>query len=75
VVRAADYQLIAGHLYNLGENNILRKCFMEHERPVILAESHEGIFGGHYVGKSTSQKVFHAGLWWITIHKDSKEYY
>jgi hypothetical protein len=31
VVRVADYQLIAGHLYKLGENNILRRCVMEHE--------------------------------------------
>jgi hypothetical protein len=58
VVRAADYQLIAGHLYKLGEDNILRRCVMEHERPIILAEVHEGIVGGHYAGKDTTQKVF-----------------
>jgi hypothetical protein len=31
VVRAADYQLIAGHLYKLGEDIILIRCVMEHE--------------------------------------------
>jgi hypothetical protein len=36
---------------------------MEHERPIILAEVHEGIRGGHYVGKATTQKVLHVGLW------------
>jgi hypothetical protein len=32
---------------------------LEHERPRILAESHEGIAGGHYTGKATMQKVLH----------------
>jgi hypothetical protein len=31
VVRAADYQLISGHLYKLGADNILRRCVLEHE--------------------------------------------
>jgi hypothetical protein len=51
VVKAADYQLNAGHLYNMGANNILRRCVLEHERPRILVEAHEGIDGGHYAGK------------------------
>jgi hypothetical protein len=54
VVRAAYYQLTAGNLYNLGANNILMRCFMEHGRPIILAEAHEGIVGGHYAGKTTA---------------------
>jgi hypothetical protein len=54
VVRDGDYQLIVGKLYKLGANNILRRCFMEHECPIILAEGHEGIIGGHYAGKDTS---------------------
>jgi hypothetical protein len=74
VVRAANYQLIVGHLYKLGADGILRICVIEHERSVILAEVHEGIVGGHYAGKSTAKKVLHAGLWWPTVHKDSKEY-
>jgi hypothetical protein len=52
VVRAANYQLIVGHLYKVGENNILRICVMEHEHPIILVEEHEGIYGQHYVRKA-----------------------
>jgi hypothetical protein len=37
VVRVADYQLIAGHLYKMSADSILRRCVMEHERPRILA--------------------------------------
>jgi hypothetical protein len=47
---------------------------MEHERPIILVEAHEGIVGGHYAGKATAQKILRAGLWWPTISKDAKEY-
>jgi hypothetical protein len=54
VVRATDYQLIAGHLYKLGIDNILRRCVLEHERPMVLLEAHEGIVGGHYAGKDTT---------------------
>jgi hypothetical protein len=51
VFRDADYQLIAGHLYKMGAENILRRCVLEHERPRILEEAHEGIAGGQYVAK------------------------
>ena len=74
MVRVVDYQLIVGYLYKLGVDNILRKCVMEHECPIILVEAHEGIDGGHYVGKDTAHKVLHTGLWQPKIHKYSKEY-
>ena len=63
VVRDADYQLIVGHLYKMGADNILRICVLEHERPRILVEAHEGIVGGNYAGKDTMQKVLRSGLW------------
>jgi hypothetical protein len=75
VVRVVDYQFIVGHLYNMGADNILRRCVLEHEIPRILAEAHEGIVGGHYEGKSTAHKVLCAGLWWSTIHNDAKDYF
>ena len=59
----------------MGPDEILRRCVMEAERPLILVEAHEGIIGGHYAGKETMQKVLRAGLWWPSLHKDDKEYY
>jgi hypothetical protein len=47
---------------------------MDTERPLILAESHEGILGEHYVGKETTQKVLRTDLWWPTLHIDVKDY-
>jgi hypothetical protein len=74
VVRVADFSLIAGQIYNMGPDEILRRCIMETERSLILTESHEGIVGGNYIGRSIAQKVLRAGLWWPTLHKDAKEY-
>jgi hypothetical protein len=59
----------------MGTNNIFRRCVLEHKRPMVLAESHEGIVGGHYAEKDIAHKVLHVGLWWPTIHKDVKEYF
>ena len=41
---------------------------------MILAEAHEGIYGGHHAGKETAQKILRASLWWPTLHKDAKDY-
>jgi hypothetical protein len=54
VVCTADFQLIIGQLYKMGPDEILRRCVMKEERPLILAEAHEGIAGGHYAGKETT---------------------
>jgi hypothetical protein len=75
VVHVVDFSLIVGQLYKMGPNEILRRCVMETERPLILTESHEGITVGHYTGKATTQKVLRAGLWWPTLHRDDKYYY
>jgi hypothetical protein len=58
----------------MGTDNILRRCLLEHEIPRILTEAHEGIVGGHYAGKATTQEVLCARLWWPIVHRDAKEY-
>jgi hypothetical protein len=37
----------------MGPDEILRRCVMEAERPLILVEAHEGVTGGHYAEKET----------------------
>jgi hypothetical protein len=56
VVRAACFSLIDGQLYKMGPDEILRRCVMEAEIPMILAEAHEVIAGGHYAGKATPSR-------------------
>jgi hypothetical protein len=57
VVKATDYQLIAGNLYKMGADGILRRCVLEHKRSVILEEAHDGIVGGHYAGRAMTQNI------------------
>jgi hypothetical protein len=74
VVRATDYQWIAGQIYKLGLDNILRRCVLNHERKYILWECHNEIVGGHVGGKATAHKILQDRLWWDTLFKDVKEY-
>lgn len=37
-------------------------------------EAHGGAAGGHYEGREIAQKILRAGLWWPTLHQDSKNY-
>ena len=69
-----DFPVIARHLYNMGSDEILRRYVPEFERSSILAKVHGGVVGGHYVGRETVEKILRAGLWWPTLHQDSKAY-
>jgi hypothetical protein len=40
----------------------------------ILWECHSVVAGGHIGGKTMTQKVLQAGLWWETLFKDAKVY-
>jgi transposase InsO family protein len=66
--------LIAGQLYKLGLDSILRRCVLDNERKGILWECHSGVAGGHVGGKATAHKVLQARLWWATLFKDAKAY-
>lgn len=35
-------------------------------------EAHGGDAGGHYAGYATTHKILRTGLWWPTLHQDSK---
>lgn len=72
VVHAVDFSVIVGHLYRMGNYEILRRYVPGFERGQILAEAHEGAAGGHCVGHVITQKILHVGLWWPTLHQDSK---
>ena len=74
VVRAVNYQLIAGKLCKLGLDSILMRCVLDHERKDILWESHNGVVRGHVGGKATEQNVLQDGIWWATLFKYEKVY-
>lgn len=74
VICTPYFTVIAGHLYKMDNDEILRKYVPEFEQGQILAGAHGGVARGHYVGCATTQKILHAGLWWRTLHQESKAY-
>ena len=59
----------------MGTDEILRQCVFEYERHWVMSEAHADVIGGHYVGKETMLKIQQAGLWWPTIHMDTKRFF
>ena len=74
VVKAANFTLIVGQLYKMGPDEILCRCVFKHEQPWIMSEAHASVIGGHYARKETVHKILQAGLWWPTIHMDTKKF-
>lgn len=74
VLRSRTFQLINGLLYKMGPDQILRQCVLEEEIPGVLREAHEDVAGGHMGPDMTARKVLLAGLWWLTVHNDAREW-
>lgn len=74
VVHPIEFFVTIRHLYKMGPNEILWRYVVEFERSNILADTNGGTAGGHYVGRETTQKILCVGLWWPTLHLDSKDY-
>ena len=55
VFRAVNFQLIAGQLYKMGPDEILRRYVLPQEQVIILAEAHDKIAKGHYGGRVTAR--------------------
>ena len=74
VVKAANYTLIVGHLYNLGMDKILHRCVFDHKIPCVMSETHAGVTRGHYARTKNACKILQAGLWWPTIDMDTNSF-
>lgn len=74
VLRSRTFQLINGLLYKMGPDQILRRCILEEEIQGVLREAHEGPAGGHMGLDTMARKVLLAGLWWLTLHNDAREW-
>ena len=58
----------------MGLDKILRRCVLDHEREKIMHEAHYGPVGGHFQADTIAKKIEQSGLWWLTIHKDCKNF-
>ena len=51
MVRTADFSVITGNLYKMGNDEILRRYVPKFERSSNLSDAHGGAAGGHYAGR------------------------
>lgn len=40
-----------------------------------MTEAHKWIVGGHYAGKEIVHNILCIRIYWLTLHKDAKEYF
>ena len=74
-MKVMPYTLINRFLYNLGLDETLWRCVLEHEWQDIIDEAHRGPVGGHnFKKKSTinimvanAQQRFSNWRWWIWL--------
>ena len=55
-------------------DGILKRLLSEVKIPDILEGCHDSVWGGHFFGQLTGQKVFRAGYFWPTLFKNSYDY-
>eukprot|EP00253_Pinus_taeda_P007870 PITA_07870 len=48
------------------------KGYFVQQKKELVVDAHGGSVGGHYARRAVAQKILHAGLWWLTLHQDSK---
>jgi hypothetical protein len=74
VRKSTTYTWVAGYLFKLGPDQVLRICIREDEVHDILHAFHDEPCGGHYATKRTTYKILQAGYYWPTLHRDAQQY-
>jgi hypothetical protein len=71
--QAKNYLIIDDTLYFRGIDNILRHCLTHEESESVLNDFHSGACGGHLSDLATTQKIFRADYFSLSIFKDCVE--
>ena len=50
-------------LYKKGKNEVVRRCVIPIEVPLILNDYHDNICGGNFASIVTTQKALEVGYW------------
>ena len=66
--------MIAGKLYHLCQDGILRLVVFPDDYPRILHHAHVSSNGYHSFGELTMQRILWEGFWWPTIKEDAITY-
>ena len=59
------------YLFQIGPDEMLRKCVPEEEQTDILKFCHELPCGGHFAGRKTTHKVLQSGFFWPSLFDDA----
>jgi len=54
------------HLFKTGIDNLLRRCVSKEESKSILWHCHNSLYGRHYYGDRTIEKVLQSCFFWPT---------
>ncbi|KAL3686474.1 hypothetical protein R1sor_009048 [Riccia sorocarpa] len=73
-LNALDFTVMSGTFYRMGPDHVLRRVLDTEEIPVVLKSCHFDEAGGHFSGELTARKIYLAGYWWSTVHKDCDNY-
>uniref|UniRef100_A0A804J640 Uncharacterized protein n=1 Tax=Musa acuminata subsp. malaccensis TaxID=214687 RepID=A0A804J640_MUSAM len=70
----AWYTEESGHLYKRSFTYPLLRCLEPGEARTVLAETHDGVCGGHISGRTLAHKILRQGYYWPTMCRDAKAY-
>jgi hypothetical protein len=72
--KAKPFILKEGIMYQVGQDNKMRKCLTTLEAYIVF-ELHEGVARKHLVVDITAKKILDARFWWLTLFKDTHEFW
>ncbi|KAL3681519.1 hypothetical protein R1sor_024475 [Riccia sorocarpa] len=73
-LNALPFTVISDTLYRMGPDHVLRRVLDTDEIPMVLKSCHSDEAGGHFSRELTAHKIYLAGYWWPTVHKDCDNY-
>ncbi len=61
--KSQNYSMISNQLYFQGKDGVLRRTIGKCDTSHLLYEFHDGFYGGHFVGRITTEKILQVGYY------------
>ena len=74
VQKSSPFVMLAGQMYNKGQDGVLRLCIEPEEKPYYLKMAHETIGGIHMAGNQTLKRLLWVGVWWPSMKTEAHSY-
>ena len=72
--QSKQYSMIAGRLYKLGKDGVLRLCVETQETRMYLEQAHVALGNIHMSPRQTMKRVERMGVYWPTMRRDIHSY-